>query len=231
LAFRLLAAARRASLLVAVATLALPSLASAGGFRLLEIDGLEVKWDSPDLGRGASVTYGFATHPESFPDAINCRALAPMHTLARVWKGDPDRLDALARAAFAMWSRAADLHFREAADDEIPDILIGVQAEPDGIAFANIWHGAGANGVAPLTRASVCLNPEVAWTTDDGPTPPDVYDLATVLAHEVGHAIGLDHPGPRGALMGYSNQGPLDALMPGDVEGAVLLHGPAQSPR
>ena len=35
-------------------------------------------------------------------------------------------------------------------------------------------------------------------------------------------------PGPRGALMAYSNQGALDALMPGDVAGAVLLYGPAR---
>ena len=49
-----------------------------------------------------------------------------------------------------------------------------------------------------------------------------------MIAHEIGHAIGLDHPGPTGALMGYSNQGDIDRLMPGDVEGAVALYGPAR---
>lgn len=222
------AAVRRVLSFAVVLALAVPLPAAAGNFRLLRVDGVEVKWDSPDLGRGASVTWGFATAPASFPDADNCRAMAPMDRLSAAWQGDPSRLAAVARAAFAMWSRAADLHFREATPDERPDILVGAQADPEGIAFANVWHGPGENGVAPLTRATVCFNPEVAWTTADGPAPADVYDLATVLAHEVGHAIGLDHPGPRGALMAYSNQGPLDALMPGDIAGAVLLYGAAR---
>ena len=225
------AAASRALMLAVAATLAYPAAAVAGSFRLLRVDGVEVKWDSPQRGRGASVTYGFATKVETFPDASNCRSVAPMDRLSSAWKGGPERLDAVAQAAFGMWSRAADLRFREAVPGERPDILIGAQGEPEGVAFADVWHGPGANGMAPLVRASVCFNPEVAWTTDDGPVPANVYDLATVLAHEVGHAIGLDHPGPRGALMAYSNQGAFDALMPGDVAGAVLLYGPAKSPR
>jgi hypothetical protein len=221
------AAVRRAVPLVVLAALVAPLPAVAANFRLLTIDGFEVKWDSPDLGRGASVTWGFATEDVRFPGAANCRKMAPMDRLAAAWGGDPARLAAVARAAFGMWSRAADLHFREAGPGEIPDVLVGAQAEPEGIAFANVWHGPGEDGVAPLTRATVCFNPEVAWTTADGPTPPHVYDLATVFAHEIGHAIGLDHPGRRGALMAFSNQGPLDALMPGDIAGAVLLYGPA----
>jgi hypothetical protein len=202
--------------------------ADAAGFRLLNIDGVDVKWGAPELGAGATVSYGFATRAQSFPDAINCRALAPMTPLADVWHGDPARLEAVAEQAFGMWSRAAAVRFRRADPGEIPDILIGTQVEPRGVAFTNVWHGDGRAGIAPLTRATVCFNPEVAWTSEHGPAPADFYDFATVLAHEVGHAIGLDHPGPRGALMGYMNQGSLDALMPGDVAGAALLYGNPQ---
>ena len=228
--FGLTAAVCRVALL-AVAAPAFWSPAEADDFRLLRVDGVAVKWDTPRFGRGATVSYGFAARRETFSDAINCRAVVPMGGLASAWHGEPERLDAVARAALAMWSRAADLRFREAAPGETPDILIGAQDEPEGVAFANVWHGPGESGVAPLARATVCLNPEVAWTTEDGPAPPGVYDLATVLAHEVGHALGLDHPGPRGALMAYSNQGAIDALMPGDVEGAVLLYGPPAAAR
>lgn len=228
---QILAAACRGALLAAAAVLAFASPAAAGNFRLLRIDGVEVKWDTPRLGHGATVSYGFATNVQRFPGARNCHAVAPMDRLAPAWHRDPGRLAAVARAAFGMWSRAADLRFREAAPGETPDIVIGVQGDPEGIAFADVWHGPGANGVAPLVRAAICLNPEVAWTTDDGPAPAAVYDLATVLAHEVGHAIGLDHPGPRGALMAYSNQGAIDALMPGDVAGAMVLYGPAKANR
>jgi hypothetical protein len=50
-----------------------------------------------------------------------------------------------------------------------------------------------------------------------------------VLAHEIGHTIGLDHPGATGALMGYRNQGNIDWLMPGDIAGAVALYGPPRA--
>lgn len=203
--------------------------AGAVDFRLLHLDGVDVKWGVPALGEGADVSYGFVTERQHFDDAINCGALAPMAEMAPVWGNEPTRLDRIAAAAFAMWSRAADLTFRPALADETPDILIGVQAEPQGTAFANVWHGPGAEGIAALTRATICFNPDEVWSADGGAGEGDAagYDLGTVLAHEIGHAIGLDHPGARGALMGYSNQGDIDALMAGDIAGARLLYGAA----
>ena len=61
-----------------------------------------------------------------------------------------------------------------------------------------------------------------------GPAPAGALDFGTVLAHEIGHAIGLDHPGATGALMAFSNQGDIDHLMPGDIAGAAALYGPAK---
>ena len=216
----------RALFVAALAAAIVPGAASAGSFRLLRVDGVNLKWEMPVLGEGAEVSYAFAQTTARYSGATNCDVLEPMSRLSAAWHRDPARLATVVDEALGMWSRAADLRFRAAAAGERPDIVIGVQGEPDGIAFTNVWHGAGRKGMAPLTQATICFNPEVAWATEDGPTPPDVYDLATVLAHEIGHAIGLDHPGPRGALMAYSNQGPMEALLPGDVEGAVLLYGP-----
>jgi hypothetical protein len=210
-------------MLAALGVLAVP--AGAADFRLLEIDGVLVKWGAPEAGTGAEVSYGFALRPVSFPDARNCGELAPIGALAAAWGGDPARRDRIAADAFAMWSRAADVRFRPVGAGERPDILIGAQAKPQHIAFANVWHdGAGArNGVAPLTRAIICFNPRQAWVMGEA---PGAVDLRTALAHEIGHAIGLDHPGASGALMGYDVQGRLDALLPGDVAGAVALYGP-----
>jgi hypothetical protein len=208
------------------AAVAMP--AAAAGYRLLELDGLNVKWGQERMRTGAEISYGFATADHAMPDAINCKSLAPMTELARVWEHDPARLAEIAAAAFAIWSREADLVFRPAAAGEAPDILIGAEGEPLRIAFANVWHGAGRDGIAPLTRATICFNPRVAWTDGEGPDPEGALDLQTVLAHEIGHAIGLDHPGATGGLMGFSNQGDIDHLMPGDIAGAVALYGPAR---
>jgi hypothetical protein len=206
--------------------------ATAADFRFLDIGGLHVKWGAATPGSGAEVTYGFATSRRSFPDAINCRDLAPLSVLAPAWGGGDARLRRLVMDAFAMWSSEADLRFRPARPGEEPDILIGAQGEPRRIAFANVWHdpGRAADGVAPLARATICFNPEVRWTTAEASDAAAGLDLGTVLAHEIGHAIGLDHPGATGALMGYQNQGDIDHLMPGDIAGAVALYGPARAP-
>lgn len=215
--------------LAAAAVLALiASEARADDFRLLEIDGHRMKWGAAGLGTGAEVTYGFAEQAQSFPDAVNCGDLAPMQQLAHAWGGEPERLEAIAADAFAMWSVAANLRFRPAAAGEAPDILIGAQALPRRIAFANVWFDAAAaeDGVAPLERATICFNPLFPWGASGSGATRFSIDFGTVLAHEIGHAIGLDHPGPTGSLMGYQNQGDIDALMPGDVEGAITLYGP-----
>lgn len=201
---------------------------AAAEYRLLRIDGFNLKWDAPLLGTGATVSYGFATQATQFPDAINCRSLAPMALLQAAWGGDPARLAGLAEEAFGMWSGAAGISFHPAGPDERPDILIGAQAAPRRVAFANVWHDASAarDGVAPLVRATICFNPEIGWTTGNGPwAAPGQQDLRTALAHEIGHAIGLDHPGATGSLMGFQDQGPLDGLLPGDATGAVSLYG------
>ncbi|HVL20012.1 MAG TPA: matrixin family metalloprotease [Amaricoccus sp.] len=207
-----------------LAALALATGAAAADFRLLRLDGVELKWDSARRGTPAAVSYGFATSDAAFPDAVNCREMTPLDALAPIWGGDPGRLASIVRSAFAMWSGAAAIAFRPALAGEAPDILIGAEATPRKIAFTNVWHDDPAPdaSIAALTRATICLNPEAPW----GAAGRDGLDFRTVLAHEIGHAIGLDHPGATGALMGYSNQGGLAGLMPGDVAGAVALYGP-----
>lgn len=198
----------------------------ADDYRLLEIGGFRVKWGEPALGRGAAVTYGFVTAPTVSPGATNCPRLDPPDRLAAAAGIDMKAFAAIAGTAFGLWSGAADIRFRPAAPGETPDILIGAEGQPHKVAFADVWNdrGRARAGVAPLTRATVCLNPTIAWTADA--PRPGALDLGTVLSHEIGHAIGLDHPGPTGALMGYRDQGDIDRLMSGDVEGVRRLYGP-----
>jgi hypothetical protein len=218
---------RRGLLVLMILGLALAATGPvrAQSFRLLEIDGLRLKWGSPDLGAGATVSWGLAEAPASFPDAINCRALAPLSSVPALAALPGDALPDLVERAFTFWSAAAGIEFRRARSGGQPDILIGAQGEPRRIAFANVWwdKAAARNGIAPLTRATICLNPERPWSAAR-PAPPGHLDLVYALAHEIGHAIGLDHPGPTGALMGYRNAG-VEHLLPGDIAGARVLYG------
>jgi hypothetical protein len=198
----------------------------ADDFRLLRIGSLHVKWGAPVLGQGAgTVTYGFVRSPSAFPGARNCPTVVTADGIAAAADVDRRRFEALAAAAFDLWSGAANIVFRPAKAGETPDILIGAQGSPHGIAFADVRNdrGRAASGVAPLTAATICLNPTAAWT--DRGRAPGSFDLRTVLAHEIGHAIGLDHPGPTGTLMGYRDQGEFDGLTSGDIAGAQRLYG------
>jgi hypothetical protein len=215
---------------MAALSLALASMAHAApadGFRLLEIGGLHVKWGPAALGQGAeAVTYGFVRSPSSFPGARNCPTMVPADGIAAAAGVDRRRFEALAATGFGLWSGAADVAFRPAQANETPDILIGAQGSPHGIAFTDVRsdRAQAVSGVAPLTTATICLNPAVAWTDKRGVT--GAFNLETVLAHEIGHAIGLDHPGPVGTLMGYRDQGDMDRLMSGDIAGVQRLYGP-----
>lgn len=196
------------------------------GFRLLDIEKeSKVKWQSPRMGASAAVTYAFATKPTTTKDARNCgRMLPPSHAYApsHIAKSQFERE---AAAAFRMWEAVADITFRRIDDADAADILIGAQADPVGRAFTNVALKPAEGGRKVIGRALVCLNPEQPWKIGfDGDL--DVYDLRYTIAHEIGHAIGLDHPGPAGQLMSYRYDEKQTGLQGGDINGAALLYGP-----
>ena len=66
---------------------------------------------------------------------------------------------------------------------------------------AEAGHGRKA-GKKVIGRSLICLNPKQPWKIGfDGRL--GVYDLRYTIAHEIGHAIGLDHPSAAGQLMSY----------------------------
>jgi hypothetical protein len=207
--------------------LALPLSSHAGDYRLLELDGYKVKWGDRKLGVGASISYAFAKKTLQFDDARNCRELAPIETLL----AENISMETLARetkAAFQVWERAAGLSFREVSDIRDADIVLGAQGQPSGMAFANVSYAREVveGGVRAIEKALVCLNPDHKWKVGfDG--DEEVYDIRYTLIHEIGHAIGLDHPGPSGQVMAFRYTEAFDELQPGDLLGIQLLYGRA----
>lgn len=234
-----------AAAIALAATMSDPCMASDQ--RLLVLDGSWVKWGSPRWGAGATVTYGFATTAVTSPTARNCASLVAFDELTRQTGLTGVRLRAEAEAAFAAWSHVTGLAFVETPDAGKADILIGAQGKPTGWAFTNIELESGPQAQAPATerglaeaaeqatpaaahsirsirQASICLNPLAKWKIGfDGNLK--TYDIRYTLMHEIGHAIGLDHPGAAGALMGFRYDEKLKGPTPSDSEAAQALYG------
>ncbi len=158
------------------------------------------------------------------------------------------------RAAFASWEKVAGVKFVEIDEVRHANIVVGAIFTSKGPAFANLSLegtlvkqsmaetlgisigniGAEADNptdvksAAAIEQAYICLNPKHPWKIGfDGDL--NVYDLRHAFMHEIGHAIGLDHPGSSGAIMGYRYDEQARELQPSDIAAAQLLYGPPRA--
>jgi Matrixin len=214
------------------AGLFLPLVSAAGAvdaesYKILRLDGNNVRWQ-PVSGKAPVISYAIATRQMDFPGARNCQKIAaPDELLAASALTIATFREEIA-AAFAMWQAVADIHFREADSLDEADIVLGAQVEPTGHAFADVFYDAASRErLKPISKALVCLNPSKAWKIGfNGDLR--TYDIRYTIAHEIGHAIGLDHPNGAGQIMGYRYEERFRQLQPGDVAGAVVLYGGAR---
>lgn len=194
---------------------------SANAFVLLP--NVPGKWGSPTMGTGATVTWSL------------------MGTGVAINEGVPELSTALSAFmpagfktqlinAFNAWSAVADITFVEVADGgeafNAPgtsgDIRIGGHAL-DG-AGGTLAHGYAppANG---LTAAGdIHFDTADTWKIGFGGVGFDIFQVA---AHEIGHAIGLDHTGVANSLLNPFYTEAFTGLQADDIAGAQFLYGTA----
>jgi hypothetical protein len=201
----------------------------AASFNLLKLAGDNVRWQAPANGQALVVTYMLVRDDVESASARNCRRMTSLDHLIAASELAPSAVHQEITAAFQMWEASVNISFREASEGERANILIGAQAEPQGWAFADVSYDATSlERVKPISLSRICLNPTKRWKIGfDGNL--SVYDLRYTLVHEIGHAIGLDHPAGANQIMGYRYEERFRSLQSGDKRGAALLYG-ARSP-
>lgn len=219
---------RTAGLMLGLATILIGHsvLADTPGWRPLKIDGHTVRWQRPaDADGKLRLRWRLVAASETFDGAVNCQRMVPTSAMLSASRVSVSSFRAELSAAFAMWQRASGLSFVEAEAGERADIVIGAQSDPTGRAYADVaYDHAGTGPERGITRSLICLNPRMRWKIGfDGNL--DVYDLRYTLAHEIGHAIGLDHPSERGSLMWFRYDERVSGLQRDDIAGAEALYG------
>jgi hypothetical protein len=190
----------RVSILGLIAGLAMCATGRSFGRRRFELQDSQARGQQRPLAQerrglpGPVVTYSLVSDSVDFPGARNCRKMTSLDELTASSQVAMAAMREEISAAFAMWESVAGISFREATDPAKADILIGAQVEPEGWAFADVFYDARSpDEIKPISRSLVCLNPTKRWKVGfDGDLK--IYDLRYTLTHEIGHAIGLDHP-------------------------------------
>lgn len=199
---------------------------AAEGYTLLRLNGQTVSWRPGNGNSTTKISYALLPSARTFGSALNCKAMTPIDDAIAPSAISTELFRRELAAAAALWSSAAAIDLSEADDASTADILIGTDAMPRGRAFTSVEtetpHGTRAS------HALICLSPAVKWKIGfDGNL--DVYDLRLTLAHELGHALGLDHPGATGTLMSFRYTEAYRDLTPGDRAGIVAIYGPRRS--
>ncbi|WP_247882379.1 M10 family metallopeptidase C-terminal domain-containing protein [Azospirillum sp. TSA2s] len=145
------------------------------------------RWGGGGVGSGATVTYSFLEQAPSYASPSDTTGFAPLSAMQR---------DAV-RQAFAAWTAVATIVFVETSESansgQGGSIRIGTNRQSSSAAYAYYPTGSLYDTGGDIYLANTTA-------TNTSPTP-GTYGYLTIL-HEIGHAIGLKHPGNYNATGG-----------------------------
>lgn len=180
------------------------------------------KWGDPTMGTpGGVVTWSL------MPTGVNIIEGADVYTNSSLYDFMPGGFKTEVEKAFNAWSAVANISFLEVPDgggdfnsESTGDIRIGGHAF-DG-AFGTLAHGyfPPVNG----TFAAGDIHFDIAENWVIGFPGPGI-DISQVLAHEIGHAIGLDHTEVPDSLMNPFYSEAFFGPQADDIAGAQFIYG------
>lgn len=186
------------------------------------------KWGVPGFGNpGGTVTYSFATGAGY---AITEASPAFTGTVVPLETFMPAGFKAQIVNAFNAWSAVANIQFVEVVDNGVAfdaagatgDIRIGGHnlGGPGG----TLAHGyyPPANGVS--AAGDIHFDTQDTWKIGFGGGGFDIFQVA---AHEIGHAIGLNHTAVPNSLMNPNYTETFSGLQADDIAGGQFIYGAA----
>lgn len=197
--------------------LALPTLASA----YVLGPTTPGKWGNPTLGTGATITW-------SLTGTIDCSAESAGMSCTALSTFMPSGFEAQIQAAFNAWSAVANLTFVQVVDNGVAFNAAGTNADIrisghtfDG-ASGTLAHGFFPPANGATAAGDIHFDTAENWVTSFGAGGIDIFQ---VMAHELGHSLGLDHSTVPGSLMNPFYSEAFSGPQADDIAGMQALYG------
>lgn len=184
--------------------------------------------NGPIFVPGTPPPNGFVTDGRAW----NCRVISFMFINGtNDIAGDGEREPV--RQAFQLWQQQAGLLFREVFNENEADIRISWatfdHGDPCVCAFDG-QNGTLAHGFFPPPNlgdfaGDIHFDDSEDWTLNTRNNSDQPIDLMTVAAHEIGHALGLNHTTVANSLMNASYTGSRRFLGQDDINGIRSIYG------